>query len=213
MRYLFLTILLLLAGSAFADTSVKAKSEADCKLINLNKDKVLYEGSCTVKETISSSGSEDYVVKLDNGDVYRFEETSAGYTVHTPKGDKHAIMKDKGEKGVFKWGNKKLVVNTAGHSTSQMAKAEGEGHCKLYNKKSDHYKFKGDCKIKQKMGQGENKYIISFDNGDKYEFVQSGSQYKVKKPSGWANNMATMTDHGNKATFAWGKWELTAKLN
>jgi len=99
MRYLLLTVLLMLAGSAYAD-SAKVKSEADCKLINTNKDKTLYDGGCTIKETAGPDGNE-YVVKLDNGDKYRIVETDDGYTVHTPDGTKNATMKDKGQKGVF----------------------------------------------------------------------------------------------------------------
>ena len=209
MRYLFLTVLLLLAGSAYAD-SAKVKSEADCKLTNTKKDKVLFNGDCTVKETATSSGS-DYVVKLDNGDKYRFEETSSGYTVHTPNGDKHATMKDKGQKGVFKWGNKKLVVNTRGHSSSQTANVKVDGHCKLHNNKSDHNKYKGDCTIKQKASDGDSEYVIRFDNGDTYKFEESGYGYKVHMPQGWSDKKATLNEHSNKLVFNWGKWKLTAK--
>ena len=212
MRYLLLTVLLMFAGSAFADSSVKVKSEADCKLINTNKDKVLYEGDCTVKETAGPDGNE-YVVKLDNGDKYRIVETDDGYTVHTPDGTKNATMKDKGQKGVFKWGNKKLVVNTSGHASSQTAKATVDGHCKLYNQKSDNNKYKGDCKIKQKLSDGENEFDITLGDGETYKFVESGSGYKVQTPEGWSNNKATMNENNKKVVFKWGKWELTAKPN
>jgi hypothetical protein len=88
--------------------------------------------------------------------------------------------------------------------------ASADGRCRLYNQKSDHVKYKGDCRIKQKMSSDENEYDIILGNGDSYQFVESGSRWKVKTPKGWANNMATMTDQGDKATFEWGKWVLTA---
>jgi len=211
MRYLLLTVLLMLAGSAYAD-SAKVKSEADCKLINTNKDKTLYDGGCTIKETAGPDGNE-YVVKLDNGDKYRIVETDDGYTVHTPDGTKNATMKDKGQKGVFKWGNKKLVVNTSGHASSATAKASVDGHCKLYNQKSDNNKYKGNCNITQKVSDGDSKYVISLGNGDTYKFEESGYGYKVHTPEGWSNNTATMNEHSKKVVFKWGKWELTAKPN
>jgi len=200
------------AGSAYAD-SAKVKSEADCKLINTNKDKVLYDGGCTIKETANSGGVE-YVVKLDNGDKYRIEETDDGYTVHTPDGTKNATMKDKGQKGVFKWGNKKLVVNTKGHSSSQTAKATVDGHCKLYNEKSDNKKYKGNCTIKQKVSDSDSTYVITLGDGDVYKFEESGYGYKVHMPdNSWHKDKATLNEHSNKMVFKWGKWELTAKPN
>ncbi|MEM7008847.1 MAG: YcgJ family protein [Thermodesulfobacteriota bacterium] len=96
---------------------------------------------------------------------------------------------------------------------SSVTKASVEGHCKLYNKKSDNNKYKGPCKIKQKMSADMNEYLIKFDDGNKYVFIQSPEGYKVETPDGMSKNMATMTDHGDKAVFKWGKWQLTAKEN
>lgn len=213
MRYLLLTVFLMLAGSAYAD-SVTAKSDADCKLINTNKDKVLYDGGCTVKESSGAVG-EDYVVKLDNGEKYSFKQGSDGdYIVHTPDGNTHATMKDKGEKGVFKWGNRKLVVNTRGHSSSLKAKATVDGHCKLYNEKSDNKKYKGNCTIKQKVSDGDSKYVITLGDGDVYKFEETGYGYKVHMPNNSVHkDKATLNEHSNKLVFSWGKWELTAKPN
>jgi len=88
-----------------------------------------------------------------------------------------------------------------------------DGHCKLYNKKSDHNKYKGSCTIKQKMTDDSNKYVIKLGNGETYKFTEQSNGYQVETPEGMSNNMATITDHGDKAVFKWGKWELTAKEN
>jgi len=91
--------------------------------------------------------------------------------------------------------------------------ASVEGHCKLYNKKSDNNKYKGSCTIKQKMSDDSNKYVIKLGNGETYKFTEQSNGYQVETPEGMSNNMATITDHGDKAVFKWGKWELTAKEN
>jgi hypothetical protein len=76
-KFLFLTILLSFSAAAYADTNLKVESEADCKLKKTKKDKVLYDGGCTVKEKSGSVGV-DYVVRLDNGDRYSFKQGSDG---------------------------------------------------------------------------------------------------------------------------------------
>lgn len=88
-----------------------------------------------------------------------------------------------------------------------------DGHCKLYNKKSDNNKYKGSCMIKHKTSDDLNRYVIKLDNGDTYKFTEQNNGYEVETPEGMSNNMATMTDHGSKSVFKWGKWQLTAKEN
>jgi len=104
---------------------------------------------------------------------------------------------------------KAAVKDTDSHEM----KAEVDGHCKLYNTKSDNNKYKGNCTIKQKMSDDSNKFVITLGNGDVYKFIEQSNGYQVKTPEGTSKNVATMTDHGNKAVFKWGKWELTAKEN
>ncbi len=96
---------------------------------------------------------------------------------------------------------------------SEPVTATVEGHCKLYNKKSDNNKYKGSCTIKQKMTDDSNKFVIKLGNGDTYKFIEQSNGYEVHTPEGVSKNTATMTDHGNKAVFKWGKWKLTAKQN
>jgi len=88
-----------------------------------------------------------------------------------------------------------------------------DGQCKLYNKKSDNNKFKGTCTIEHKVTDESNVYVINLNNGETYKFTEQNNGYQVETPEGTSNNMATMTDHGDKSVFKWGKWQLTAKEN
>lgn len=97
-------------------------------------------------------------------------------------------------------------------SAKQTITAAADGQCRLYNEKSNNYKYEGDCTIRQSMSGGANEYDIRLGNGDLYHFVQQGSQYKVQTPQGRSDHMATMTDSGNVATFEWYKWKLTAEV-
>jgi len=91
--------------------------------------------------------------------------------------------------------------------------ASVNGHCKLYNKKSDNNKYKGSCMIKRKMSDDSNVFVIELGNGETYGFTEQSNGYIVETPKGMSKNMATMTDHGNKSVFKWGKWKLTVKEN
>ena len=110
------------------------------------------------------------------------------------------------DKAIKDFGNA-LVEN----SYDSKMKSVVDGRCKLYNQKSDDYKYKGNCKIKQRIYDGKNEYIIELGNGNTYYFVKRKNGYKVKTPNGWSNNFAVITDYEYKAVFEWGKWELTAK--
>jgi hypothetical protein len=63
------------------------------------------------------------------------------------------------------------------------------------------------------MSDDLNAYVIKFNNGDTYKFTEQSSGYQVETPEGVSKNMATMTDHGDKSVFKWGKWKLTAEEN
>lgn len=102
---------------------------------------------------------------------------------------------------------KAAVKDTDSHEM----KADVDGHCKLYNIRSDHNKYKGYCEIKQKMSDDSNEFIIKLGDGKTYRFTEERAGYKVETPSGTSNYNVTMTDHGDKAVFKWGKWELTVK--
>lgn len=107
-----------------------------------------------------------------------------------------------------------LFGNTAVKSSKDSTKeVVAEGQCKLYNKKSDNNKYKGSCEIKQIISDDSTEYVIKFGDSETYSFKKMANGYQVETPEGMSKNMATMTDHGDKAVFKWGKWQLTAKVN
>ncbi len=106
-----------------------------------------------------------------------------------------------------------LFGNTAVSAKDLKASQSVDAECKLYNKKSDNNKFKGACTIEEKRTDDSRKYIVNFSNGDTYTFMKTGEGYKVETPEGPSNNIAKMTDEGDKGVFAWGKWKLIMKIN
>lgn len=98
--------------------------------------------------------------------------------------------------------------STVNDSASVSAAAPGQ--CKLYNTKSDNYKYDGSCTLKRSTSSGSYAYDITLGNGDSYHFVQQGNSYKVQTPEGWSDNPVTMNNQGKQAVFSWYKWELTA---
>jgi len=140
-----------------------------------------------------------------SGSVYSYwteDSTGKCVTIHTEEGRYQSIVYAP-----------KVDCEDNSSTKSEPITATVDGHCKLYNKKSDNNKYKGNCTIKQKMTDDTNKFVITLDNGDVYKFIEESNGYQVNTPEGTSKNMATMTDHGSKAVFKWGKWELTAKEN
>ncbi len=84
-----------------------------------------------------------------------------------------------------------------------------DAQCKLYNKKSDHNKYKGTCKVEQTVTNNAKKFVITFSNGESYKFTEKSDGYQVETPEGMSKNIATMIDRGNDEVFKWGKWKLT----
>ena len=105
-----------------------------------------------------------------------------------------------------------VSMSTINSARSASVSASVEGKCRLYNEKSNNYKYEGKCEIKQQKSDSKNEYDITLGNGDAYRFIQQGSKYKVETPKGRSDHMATMTDSGNVATFEWYKWKLTADV-
>jgi len=105
-----------------------------------------------------------------------------------------------------------LSVTVSYSVQSATVSASVEGKCRLYNEKSNHYRYEGKCDVKQEKSDSKNEYDITLGNGETYRFVQEGTKYKVQMRQGWSDHLATMTDSGNVATFEWYKWKLTADV-
>jgi len=107
-----------------------------------------------------------------------------------------------------------LLTATVAYSEPTISiTASVEGNCRLYNEKSNNYKYEGKCDISQQESANKNEYDITLGSGDSYRFIQHGAKYKVKTPRGWSDHKATITDSGNVATFEWYKWKLTADIS
>jgi hypothetical protein len=97
-----------------------AKSDAECRLSKNGE--VVYTDDCTVKEKVSD-GRETFVVKFDNGKIFRFSGLNRqNLRIEDDFANgSNVLFEDKGAKGVFSWsdGNNtyKLLVKTGGSST------------------------------------------------------------------------------------------------
>lgn len=69
--------------------------------------------------------------------------------------------------------------------------------------------YDGRCKLKQVVQNGQNRYEIKLDNGNKYIFEQAGAQFLIRDGFGgsWP---ATFVDHGNTGIFRFGDYKLVA---
>jgi hypothetical protein len=107
-----------------------AKSDAECRLSKNGA--VVYNDDCTVKEKISE-GRETFVVKFDNGKIFRFSGPNRqNLRIEDDFANaSNVLFEDKGAKGVFSWndGNStyKLVVITGTASSGGSGGDSGGG--------------------------------------------------------------------------------------
>jgi len=106
-----------------------------------------------------------------------------------------------------------MDCETITSNKAAMAPAAVEAQCKLYNNKSNNYKYDGSCKIIQDTSGGSEVIDVTLGNGDLYHFVEQGGGYKVQTPEGVSDHQATMNKNGKKSVFDWYKWQLTVKEN
>jgi len=107
-----------------------AKSDAECRLSKNGE--VIYNDDCTVKEKVSE-GRESFVVKFDNGKIYRFSGPNRqNLRIEDDFANaSNVLFEDKGSKGVFSWndGNStyKLAVKTGPSSSGSNDGGSGGG--------------------------------------------------------------------------------------
>jgi hypothetical protein len=115
---------------AQAQAQAVAKSDAECRLSKNGE--VLYNDDCTVKEK-ASEGRETFVVKFDNGKIFRFSGPNRqNLRIEDDFANaSNVLFEDKGAKGVFSWndGNStyKLVVKTGGSPSAGNSGSSGGG--------------------------------------------------------------------------------------
>ncbi|MEZ4548596.1 MAG: hypothetical protein R3B51_13175 [Thermodesulfobacteriota bacterium] len=88
-------------------------SDAGCSLYDRKGGRYIYHGGCTVAVLDEPAGNE-FLVTLDNGDKYIFEDENAMYRVLTPTGwsDKPAVQSVDGNRRLFYWED--LVMTITG---------------------------------------------------------------------------------------------------
>lgn len=92
-------------SQAYAEPAPRASvSDAGCSLYDRKGGRYIYHGGCTVAVLDEPAGNE-FLVTLDNGDKYIFEDENAVYRVLTPTGwsDKPAVQSIDGNRRLFYW--------------------------------------------------------------------------------------------------------------
>jgi hypothetical protein len=78
---------------------IKGKTGGYCTLTNVRADKEIYNGDCTIKQTIKPERTV-WEIKLGNAEPFLFAGNGTQY-MHGPE---EATFKDYGNTGVFSWG-------------------------------------------------------------------------------------------------------------
>jgi len=86
---------------------LQGRTTGHCKLSNVKAGKEIYNGTCTIKESVSGK-STVYEIKLGSAEPFLFA-TSDGVTwMHGPEEVK---FRDRGHTGIFRWGDFRLEVD------------------------------------------------------------------------------------------------------
>jgi len=107
-----------------------AKSDAECRLSKNGE--TVYNDDCTVKDKVSE-GRETFVVKFDNGKIFRFSGPNRqNLRIEDDFANaSNVLFEDKGAKGVFSWndGNStyKLVVKTGATTSGGSSSGGNDG--------------------------------------------------------------------------------------
>jgi len=102
--FVVITAVLSIAGSANAQNF---EAKATCKLTNTQAQKVIYEGTCKVKQSMSGTNTV-FTVKMGSGEPFLF----AGVRGQTDwmKGPEKAKFTDLPNGGIFRWSTFALVI-------------------------------------------------------------------------------------------------------
>lgn len=82
-----------------------------------------------------------------------------------------------------------------------------QSQCKLYDEKSDSYKYEGDCEmIHIRSG---NVYDVTLGNGNTYHFLGHGTKYRLTTPKGESDNKVAKLEKDGSTVFEWKSLKLT----
>jgi hypothetical protein len=99
-----------LALPAYAKRDISGTADATCRLVNTQHDKDLYNGDCTVKQTIKNDQDGKrtiWDIKMGSAQSFLFACSPDGQCMHGPE---EVRFKDQGQSGTFRWGDFKLKV-------------------------------------------------------------------------------------------------------
>jgi hypothetical protein len=96
------------ANLAQAQAAIKGKTRGHCKLVNVDYGRELFNGTCTIKETISGQ-STLFDVRMGSAESFKFATADSGKTwMHGPEQER---FRDRGHTAIFRWGNFRLEVD------------------------------------------------------------------------------------------------------
>jgi len=102
---------LFVPGSAHAQFKLSGKTQGHCTLSNVNRGVVLYDGTCTIAESISVNKTR-WKITVGNASAFTFVDKGGGYEFHGEDGTtEDARFKDRGHTGIFRWSHFRLVVD------------------------------------------------------------------------------------------------------
>ncbi len=93
-------------ASAVSAAGLTASESMSCKLTNVAKDTVLYNGECTVTQEVTGT-SNIYTVKMGSGEPFLFATSDGKTWMHGPE---EVQFRDLGKGGIFKWSDFALAV-------------------------------------------------------------------------------------------------------
>jgi hypothetical protein len=86
---------------------LQGKERGHCTLVNVAYGRELYNGSCTIKETIDGRVNK-FAIKLGSGEPFLFASVDGSTWMHSPE---EVRFRDRGHRGVFRWGDLRLEVD------------------------------------------------------------------------------------------------------
>ncbi|MGD9653458.1 MAG: hypothetical protein AB7V12_13930 [Candidatus Dadabacteria bacterium] len=132
--------------------------------------------------------------------------SSLGYWTENSSGKCVKIMTSDGRYQSIDYTSKFSCKAQATTKEAAMEPSGAQSHCKLFNTKSNNYKFDGMCKVNHNTP--DDVYDVTLDNGEHYHFTGQGGKYKVQTPEGTSDHKATKIESGGNTAFDWYKWLL-----
>jgi len=206
------TIIALLAGLGLAIAPATAlaqtaKASGQCSLYSQKAGRALYNGDCTIKQSVSG-GSSTYEITMGTAEPYVFNSSDGRHWRY--KGEK-ARFDNAVNSGAFYWGDFKLSIkqesaaSIAGSNGSKL-KAKEVAQCKLTNTTAGRQLYSGTCNVKQVVNGSSNKFTIQMGSGEPFMFATVDGVLWMHGP-----DKTRFEDLGHTAIFSWGDFRLEVR--